>query len=79
MKTPHGTIAGSPRRNRRRCGLLLGLGVGLVAMGCDSRDPNRALTVDEQGALLRDVRSNPSRLNTLTPAERSYLVKKTGK
>lgn len=48
---------------------------GLLGGCAEERDPNRPLTVDEGAALLRDVRDDRSRLDTLTPAERAYLVK----
>lgn len=53
--------------------------IALSGCGGDSRDPNRELSVDERAELLRDVRSDKSRLQNLTPAERAYLVKRMGK
>lgn len=51
----------------------------LVATGCESRDPNRALSTGEQATLLRDIRKSPSRLQDLTPAERAFLLKRAGR
>lgn len=51
--------------------MLSGLG------GCesDARDPSRPLSADEGEALLKDIRSDRGRMESLTPAERQYLYK----
>lgn len=58
--------------------------VGLAALsilsgvgGCesDARDPRRPLSADEGESLLKDIRSDRGRMESLTPAERQYLYK----
>lgn len=48
---------------------------GLFGMFAPKRDPNRELTVDEGHKLLLEIRKNPKRMETLTPAERRFLAK----
>lgn len=51
---------------------LLAISAALAA--CSDDDAGlRRLNTDQGAALLRDIRSNPSRTQRLTPAERVYL------
>lgn len=44
--------------------------------GCaDERDPKQPLNADEGAELLREVRDDPERLQSLTPQERQYLMR----
>ncbi len=54
------------------------LAVGAVG-GCESRDPNKALSEGEGTALLRDIRAGKTTVSDLTPADRVYLKGKMGK
>jgi hypothetical protein len=45
-------------------------------LGCASeRDPRQSLTADEGAELLREIRTDRTRLSELTPAEREYLLR----
>lgn len=48
---------------------------GLFGLFAPKADPNRELTVDEGHKLLVEIRKNPKRMDTLTPAERRFLAK----
>lgn len=60
------------------CAGLLSLApAAAVLPGCssDERDPKQPLNADEGAELLREVRDDPDRLQSLTPAERQYLMR----
>ena len=57
----------------------LAMTAALALGGCETRDPNKPLSEDEGAALLRDVRAGKTTVSDLTPADRAYLKKKTGK
>ena len=70
----------SPGIARGRATTLSLIGVMLAAAvlsGCssDERDPKQPLNADEGAELLREVRDDPDRLQSLTPAERQYLMR----
>lgn len=51
---------------------------GLGGCGSD-RDPNQRLSADEGATLLKEIRSDRGRMQTLTPAERVYLAEHLGR
>lgn len=49
-----------------------------ASVGCESsppRDPHTPLSANEGAALLKDIRTDRSRMQNLTPAEKVYLQK----
>lgn len=51
------------------------LAAALTGCSSDERDPKQPLNADEGAELLREVRDDPDRLQSLTPAERQYLMR----
>lgn len=51
----------------------------LAAAGCEQADQNRPMNIDEQAQLLRDVRRDRSRVQSLTPREKEYLKQRLAK
>lgn len=54
-------------------GLGFALAAAVAAGGCETSDPNRALTDEEGAALVERVRSEQSRPDDLTMQEKKWL------